>query len=127
MQSRIDRAIAGSLPWLVIEVDDSIGGYAYAAPWKERQAYENTVETTIYLRDGVSGQGLGSRLYSELLEELRSKSLHSALGGIALPNDASVRLHERLGFEKVGQLHQVGFKFDRRIDVGYWQLPLNSE
>jgi phosphinothricin acetyltransferase len=74
------------------------------------------------LRPDATGKGLGTQLYLELLKELKDRSLHTVMGGIALPNDASVALHEKLGFSKVAQFRQVGHKFGNWIDVGYWQL-----
>jgi L-amino acid N-acyltransferase YncA len=116
--------ISASLPWLVCELDGSIVGYAYASPWKSRCAYRYSVETTVYLAESVTGKGIGSQLYSALLADLRGRSLHSVIGGVALPNAASVALHEKFGFEKVAHFKQVGWKFDRWIDVGYWELML---
>jgi len=82
------------------------------------------VEPTIYLRPDTVGQGVGTRLYTALLEILCSQALHAVIGGISLPNEASVALHEKLGFVKIAQFPEVGRKFDRWIDVGYWQRLL---
>jgi L-amino acid N-acyltransferase YncA len=123
MAERMD-AVIPRLPWLVGEAAGRIAGYAYAAPWKLRSAYRFTVETTIYLDTGSTGRGHGGTLYRALLQALRADGLHSAIGIIALPNPASVALHERLGFRQVGQLRDVGRKFDAWIDVGYWQVIL---
>ena len=121
---RMDKVFTASLPYLVTLQDDRIAGYAYAAPWHDRSAYRYSVETTVYLDAGVVGKGLGSALYRTLLEKLKEKRLHVAIGGIAIPNPASVALHEKLGFKKVAHYTEVGFKFDRWIDVGHWQcLP----
>ena len=114
------------LPWIVLEDDSTLLGYACAVRWKQRSAYRFSCESTIYLHHRATGMGLGVRLYGELLQQLRALGLHSALGGIALPNDASVALHEKLGFHKVAHLAEVGRKFDRWIDVGYWQLSLQG-
>lgn len=116
----------GALPWLVWEEDDTILGYCYASKWKGRCAYQYSVESTIYVRPAQAGKGIGLRLYRGLLDRLKQDGFHTVLGGIALPNAASVALHERLGFEKVAQLKEVGRKFGRWIDVGYWQLLLDS-
>ena len=110
--------------WIVYEQDGVIIGYAYASEWKSRCAYKYSVETTVYLKSDAKGQGIGSILYGELIRLLREKNLHAAIGGIALPNEASVALHEKFGFEKIGQFKQVGYKFDTWIDVGYWELIL---
>ncbi len=121
---RIDKVYSASLPYLVMRQDDRVVGYAYAAPWHDRVAYRYSVETTVYLDAGHLGKGLGSALYRALLETLKEKRLHVAIGGIALPNPASVGVHERLGFKKVAHYTEVGFKFDRWIDVGHWQCLL---
>lgn len=102
-----------------------MAGYAYAAPWHERSAYRYSVETTVYVDPGQLRRGVGSRLYQSLLDELRRRDLRSALAVIALPNAASVALHERLGFARVGHLEAVGYKFERWVDVGFWQLLLS--
>jgi len=111
-------------PWLLAEENGTVLGYAYAAKWKSRCAYRDAVESAVYLKEDASGSGLGSALYAKLLEDLRVRGRHFVLGGIALPNDASVRLHEKLGFKKAAHFHEIGFKFGERIDVGYWELLL---
>jgi L-amino acid N-acyltransferase YncA len=124
MAERISQTTSAGLPWLVIERDAGILGYAHASKWKGRCAYRFAVETTVYLQPGMEGRGLGSILYAELLRRLTASGYHCAIGGIALPNAASVRLHEKLGFEKVAHFKEVGFKQARWIDVGYWQKQL---
>ena len=124
MATRIADTKAVPLPWLVAEVDGVVVGYAYAGKWKVRSAYRYSVETTIYLAQGCEGQGIGKRLYTELLSLLRSLGAHLAIGGAALPNDASVALHGKLGFERVATFRQVGFKHGRWVDVAYWQMLL---
>ena len=114
-------AASDQFPWVVWEDAGSVLGYAVASEWKSRCAYRYSVETTIYLDPGAGGRGIGAQLYSDLLDRVRTAGHHSALGGIALPNPASVALHEKLGFVKVGHLKEVGWKFDRWVDVGYWQ------
>lgn len=126
MEGRVREALDSGLPWLVAEGPGGVVGYAHATPWKGRCAYRFSVETTIYVDPGSTGQGIGAPLYSALLDALRATPLHTAIGGIALPNEASVRLHERLGFEKVAHFREVGFKLDRWVDVGYWQLRLED-
>ncbi len=124
MAGRIADVHAAGLPWLVAEVDGVVAGYAYATKWRVRHAYRFSVETTVYLAPDSAGKGIGTTLYGALLDRLRAGGYHLAIGGIALPNPASVALHEKLGFEKVAQFSEVGFKFDRWTDVGYWQLAL---
>lgn len=116
--------VTRALPWLVWEVGGELLGYAYAGPWKERAAYRNSVESSVYLAEAATGRGLGSQLYEALLLNLRQRDLHCVIGGVALPNPASVALHEKLGFTKVAEFHEVGFKFGRWIDVAYWELLL---
>lgn len=124
MAKRIEN-ITVSYPWIVAEEDGLIIGYAYAGKWKERSAYRYTVETSIYVRSGYDGQRLGSTIYTSLIRRLRVQGIHAVIGGVVLPNEQSERLHERLGFKKIGHFSEVGFKFDGWRDVGYWELILN--
>jgi len=116
--------VTTSLPWLICETEKEVLGYAYASPWKSRCAYRFAAESTVYLSPAATGKGIGSELYKALLADLRGRKLHSVIGGVALPNAASVALHEKFGFEKVAHFKQVGWKFERWIDVGYWELML---
>lgn len=127
MAGRIAGVQAARLPWLVAEKDGVVAGYAYATKWRVRHAYRFSVETSVYLAPVHAGKGIGTALYEALLARLREGGYHLAIGGIALPNAASVALHEKLGFEKAAQFKEVGFKFDRWADVGYWQLRLGEE
>ncbi len=112
-------------PWLILEHDGEIVGYAYGSEWKKKSAYRSSVETTIYLAHNCKGKGLGNHLYSTLIAELKEMGFRMLIGCISLPNPESIKLHEKLGFEKKGQLDQMGYKLDRWIDVGYWQLRVN--
>jgi L-amino acid N-acyltransferase YncA len=121
----IARDSASAYPWLVsTDADDRVLGYAKAGAWRARAAYRWITETGIYLAPAACGRGLGAPLYRRLLAVLRTQGFHAAIGGIALPNDASVRLHERLGFLAAGVVPRAGRKFDRWHDVGFWHLPL---
>jgi L-amino acid N-acyltransferase YncA len=124
MAGRIADVQAAGLPWLVAEQDGIIAGYAYATKWRVRHAYRFSVESSVYLAPAQAGKGIGTALYRALFERLRAGGYHRVIGGIALPNPASIALHEKLGFEKVAQFREVGFKFDRWTDVGYWELAL---
>jgi phosphinothricin acetyltransferase len=108
-------------PWLVAAVDGQVVGVAYAGPWNERAAYQWTVEATIYVDPSTHRRGVGDALYAKLLNRLRAQGFHSAIAVIALPNEPSVRLHERHGFQRVGRLREVGYKHDAWHDVGFWQ------
>ena len=108
--------------WLVSEKEGEILGYSYAAPFASRCAYRSTAETTIYISQSHQRQGHGIALYNSLLEHLRNSTWHCAIGLITLPNEGSITLHEKLGFIKVGELSEVGWKFGNWINVGYWQL-----
>jgi L-amino acid N-acyltransferase YncA len=118
---RIEDVLASSLPWLVAIEAESAVGYAYATPWKPRSGYRFSVEVTVYVAHGCAGRGIGSALYGELFSALEARGAHAAIGGIALPNDASIALHEKFGMRKVAHFVEVGFKFGRWIDVGYWE------
>lgn len=124
MAGRIAEIQATALPWLCAVRDSRVLGYAYAARWKGRSAYRYSTETTVYVHPQHGGTGIGSALYRELLATLKTLGMHTAIGGITLPNEASIRLHESLGFRQVARFSEVGFKFDRWIDVGYWQRIL---
>ena len=123
---RIRACLDLGYPYLVAEDNDKIVGYAYAHQYRPRPAYGKTVEVSIYARPGFEGRGVASALYKQLLPEIFKAGFHTILAGIALPNDASVRLHEKFGFQKVAHLSEVGRKFDRWIDVGYWQLTAEN-
>lgn len=126
MASRIEE-YTRRCPWIVYEESGQIRGYAYAAPWKGRSAFRFSVESSVYLDASATGAGLGSLLYRELLARLRAASFHAVIAGITLPNAASVALHEKFGFRKTGEFHEVGWKFERWLDVGYWELLLSQE
>jgi L-amino acid N-acyltransferase YncA len=101
-------------------------GYAYAGKWNVRSAYRHTVETTVYLSNSTLSKGWGTRLYQALFDTLRDKSIHTIVGGITLPNPASIALHEKFGMKKVAHFSEVGYKFGKWLDVGYWQMELKS-
>lgn len=125
MGHRVDEVQGLDLPWLVLEEEAGVIGYACAVRWKNRPAYQHSVESTIYLAQGLTGAGHGVALLSALMEQLRTLGVHCVLAGIAQPNEASVGLHEKLGFHKVAHLAEVGRKFDSWVDVGYWQCILD--
>ncbi|MCP3905486.1 MAG: N-acetyltransferase [Planctomycetes bacterium] len=111
-------------PWLVAADDDVVAGFAKASPWKGRCAYVYSAEITVYVCSSHHRRGVGRALYDRLLATLRAQGYRSALGGISLPNPASIALHEAVGMERVAVLRRIGWKFDRWHDVGYWQAQL---
>jgi len=124
MKKRIVE-ITSSLPFFVYTENEEIIGYTYASKWKGRRcAYRFSVEATIYLKAGKLGKGIGTKLYTALLNDLRKRNIHAVIGGIALPNQESQHLHEKFGFKKVAHFTEVGYKFNQWIDVGYWELLL---
>lgn len=124
MARRVEGVLSASLPWLVAEEGGHVRGYAYAARWKDRAAYRHSVEISAYLDHEHAGRGIGSMLYGHLFPILRDRGVHAVMAGIALPNEASVALHEKLGMRKVAHFEQVGFKLGAWIDVAYWQRIL---
>ncbi len=113
--------VSKRLPFVVADVDGEVTGYAYGVRFKLREAYEHSAEVSIYVRNDAKKRGLGSSLYTRVFEELEDTHIHAIIAGIALPNDSSVKFHEKLGFEKVAHFREVGYKLGRWIDVGYWE------
>lgn len=121
MAVRVAEAAESRLPFLVAESAGALVGFSYASKWKGRCSYRYTAETTVYVDRRNWQRGYGTALYRRVLDLLKDAGYHAAVGGIALPNEASIGLHERLGFTQVAQFREIGFKFNRWIDVGYWQ------
>ena len=121
MRERIGE-ISGKYPYLVAEEAGAIQGYVYAAPFRMRQAYAHSVEASIYVRHESKEKGVGSKLYEKFLAEFAETNIHAIMAGIALPNDASVRFHQKIGFEKVAHFKEIGYKLGRWVDVGFWEM-----
>lgn len=115
------KEILKSYPYLVYKENNQVIGYAYANLWKARASYRFSAESTIYLNHRNIKKGVGTALYTALIDEVKKKGIHNLIGGVALPNDASVGLHEKLGFKKCAHFKEVGYKFEQWIDVGYWE------
>jgi Sortase and related acyltransferases len=122
MARRVAETVGQGYPFLVADSDGTIGGYAYGRPFRPRPGYRHAVEVAVYVHPERQGKGIANRLYAELLPQLFNNGAHSMIATIALPNNASVRLHEKFSFVKSGHFREVGRKFDRWVDVGYWQL-----
>jgi phosphinothricin acetyltransferase len=121
------RRVAHTLPthpWLVMDAEPGVVGYAYAHRFHERAAYDWSVETSVYVDERHRGCGVGRSLYRALIAVLGAQGFRRAIAGVALPNAASVRLHESVGFRAVGVYHRVGWKFGSWHDVGMWELEL---
>jgi L-amino acid N-acyltransferase YncA len=113
-------------PWLVAEVNEQIAGYVYASPHRDRAAYQWTCECSVYVHEAFKKLGIGSALYGALFGILQRQGMRNVYAGITLPNEASVRLHERLGFTHFATYAHVGYKLGRWHDVGWWQLEVNQ-
>jgi L-amino acid N-acyltransferase YncA len=125
MRQRI-RNVLSSHVWLVCENGQKISGYAYATKFRPREAYQWTAEVTVYVDAAWQRRGIGRALYVSLLEALRLQGFSTAIAVIALPNEPSVKLHERLGFRAIGVFERVGYKLGRWHDVGWWQRKLRE-
>lgn len=123
MARRIDETLQ-AYPWLVCDIDGRTAGYAYAARHRVRGAYQWSVDTSVYIADAYRRRGVGRGLYTSLFAILATQGYFNAFAGIALPNPASVALHESTGFEPIGVYRRVGYKLGRWHDVGWWQLTL---
>jgi len=114
--------------WLVAEdeLTETILGYAYAGTWRERQAYCHTAEVTVYVKEGSHGNGIGKILYRELIDKVKEQGYQVLVAGIALPNEKSIGVHEAMGFKKVAHFSNVGYKFKKWMDIGFWECQLTS-
>jgi phosphinothricin acetyltransferase len=125
IKKRILALQADNYPWLVALNDSGqLIGYAYAAKWRERFSFRFTAEVTVYLSPQHFGKGVGSSLYQALFRVLKNRDIHRVIGGITLPNPESVALHEKFSMTKVAHFNEVGLKFNRWLDVGFWQGKL---
>lgn len=124
----VDRiqAIQRTHPWLVAEIDGAVAGYAYASRHRDRASYRWASDVTVYISPDHQRRGIGRALYEALFGLLVQQGLYEACAGITLPNDASVSLHEALGFVPVGVYRNIGFKHGRWRDVGWWQKTLRE-
>lgn len=124
MERRIDKIKLNGFPFIVWQEGERIAGYAYANTFRERKAYRFTVESSVYLHPDFYRKGIGDKLYHSLIIHCKEKGYHAMIGVITLPNEPSVKLHEKHGFKKVGHLTESGYKFDQWADVGFWELIL---
>jgi phosphinothricin acetyltransferase len=113
-------------PWLIAEDEGRIAGYVYGSVHREREAYQWTCECSVYIADEFKGKGLGKHLYEALFDILKLQGLRNVYAGITIPNEASERLHRKLGFEKFAEYKNIGCKFGAWHSVGWWRLQLND-
>ena len=125
MASRIEKVMA-HWPWVVVELDGIVRAYAYATRHRERPAYDWTTETTVYVHPEFRARGLGRIAMRSLIAVLRLQGFHLLVAGITAPNPGSVRLHESLGFERIGEFEAIGWKFDGWHGVEFWALELDA-
>ena len=123
MEDRIREKIKSN-PWIVYEEDNKVIGYAYLSQWHNRSAYKFSKESSIYLDVNSKGKKIGIKLYEELLRLAKEYNVHTIVAGITIPNDASIGIHEKLGFEKIAEFKEIGFKDNQWLNVGYWQKVL---
>ena len=124
IRQRIQKVQKKGFPYFVYEQDGKVIGYAYLNNWRERVAYDITLETSVYLHCNLIGGGIGSILYQELIDRARKINIHSLIGVISLPNEQSQKLHRKFNFDLIGNFRESGVKFNKLIDVEFWQLIL---
>ncbi|MDH8701323.1 L-amino acid N-acyltransferase YncA [Dysgonomonadaceae bacterium PH5-43] len=122
MQQRISNILKEGLPYYVCELEGKIVGYCYLHNWINRSAYSRTKEVTIYLDKDCSGKGIGTILYQRLFDEAKTMDIHSVIANICVPNEGSVRLHEKFGMKQVSFFSEAGWKFGKWHDIGHWQV-----
>jgi L-amino acid N-acyltransferase YncA len=127
MQGRIKGFLDEGFPYYVGEIEGEIAGYCYLHNWNNRCAYSSTKEVTVYLDKDLRGKGLGTMLYRRLFKQIDKGDIHVLIAGICIPNESSVRLHEKFGFKQVSHMKEIGRKFDRWHDVGHWQLLIPKQ
>jgi L-amino acid N-acyltransferase YncA len=125
MAERI-RIVSRTHPWLVAEIDGDVAGYAYGSRHHDRAAYRWTADVTVYIAAAHHRRGVGRALYGALFPLLARQGIYEVCAGVTLPNEASVALHESLGFEPVGVYRDVAFKFGAWYSVGWWQMSLRA-
>jgi phosphinothricin acetyltransferase len=125
MTKRISQSYP-MFPFLVCQINGEIVGYAYAGAHRARAAYRWSADTTVYVHQNARKRGVARQLYAELIDTLTRQGYHVAFAGIALPNEASVKLHEAMGFSHLGTYLEVGYKQGRWVDVGWWRRPLSE-
>ena len=126
MAERFEK-LSQRYPWLVMDIEGDIAGYAYGGPHHERAAYRWASNVSVYVDDTYRRAGVGRDLYRALFGVMRLQGFVQAIAGITMPNDPSVALHKSLGFQLMGIYKNIGYKLGAWRDVGWWQLPLTEK
>jgi phosphinothricin acetyltransferase len=121
-KQRIEEIINSGHLFYVGEVDGKIIGFYHTKPWGSSCAYTTTVEESIFLDKKETGKGYGTQLFEHLLKHIDKTAIHVLIATIGIPNESSVRLHEKFGFKQISHMKEIGWKFDQWRDVGHWQL-----
>lgn len=127
MKQRMKEIIESGYSFFVGETEGNVIGYYYTHRWNNRCAYATTVEESIYLKKDETGKGYGTQLFEHLLAHIDKKKTHALIAGICIPNEGSVRLHEKFGFRQISHMKEIGRKFGQWQDVGHWQLIFKPE
>lgn len=122
MEDKISDIQSKDYPFIIYESDNTVVAYAYLNTWRNRSAFDISLETSIYVNTQYQQKGIGKLLYKELILVAKQMKLHSLIAAISLPNESSITLHHKLGFELVGTFKEAGIKFEKLIDVEFWQL-----
>jgi phosphinothricin acetyltransferase len=120
------KSIQSKYPYLVAEENNQLVGYAYANDFRHKSAYQWSPESTIYIHKDFHRNGIGKALYIKLFEALKKQGFYNVFGGVSLPNEASVKLHQRLGFKEIGVYENIGYKFGKWHSTKWFQLVLNK-
>jgi len=115
-----------SCPWLVYESGGLIAGYAYASKHRDRAAYQWSLESSVYVNEGFRQQGIATKLYQTLFQILKYQGCRNLYAGITLPNEKSVNFHQKMGFNKIADYKNIGYKFNSWHTVGWYELQLND-
>lgn len=124
-KKRIEKCLQ-KFPWIVCSIDNKIAGYVYASSHRDREAYQWSCECSVYVHENFQGKKIGKELYHLLFKILKHQGFRNVYAGITLPNDASVQLHEKCGFENFATYENVGYKFGKWHSVGWWKLQIKD-
>lgn len=122
MKQRIEEKLEHNNPWIVYEENGKVIGYAYLGTWRDRSAYRFSKESSVYVKEDMKGNGIGTLLYKELIKLAKERGIHAIIASITCPNELSFKLHEKLGFEKMAEYKEVGYKNDTWLDVAFYEL-----